>query len=78
MSWAQDQVDKAMEDIEDEFERPYWDRLGKIAFVGLVGFFASTIAESLWDHKFRNETEGTSEPIKHMTDDTMKETRKQM
>jgi hypothetical protein len=50
-------VDEFASDIEDEWQRPHWDRLGKILFVAVGTYVANVFLEKAWDRKFRNESE---------------------
>lgn len=44
-----DFIEGKIQEFEQEAARPLGERIGKMAFVGLVGLLASAAAESLFD-----------------------------
>lgn len=54
-----EKLNEMVGEFEDDTQRPFAERLGKLAFVGFIGFMASLAAESLWDAvRDRKQTEG--------------------
>jgi len=39
-----------LQEIEEEYDRPTTERIGKVLLVGLVALLASTVAEAAYDH----------------------------